>query len=242
MASTTNMEHRQMIQPPASEAAQRVRGYILRHRLKPGDQLPTHEELSRKLKVGRLRLREGLSILRHQGIIETRKKGGTIVRQPSYETLSEPIAWHLEEAGYQLEDLVVARACLESGVAAEAAERRTARDLLVILDALERLEAIAETVADDSAEEEAFHLAIMQATHNPVIVTFGQLVRLQFQQQKHIPPEAAKSHRLSNKEHRGIYEAIERRDRAAARDLMYAHVVGQLNPRTAKKHKEHAKC
>ena len=211
-----------------SEAARRIRQYILRRRLKPGDQLPTHVELSRRLKVGQRPLREGLGILRHQGIVETRNKGGTIVRRPTVKTLGEPIAWHLDAAGCPLEDLVSARACLESGVAAEAAEKRTARDLLVILDALEQMEALAHTDQNDLAEDEAFHLAIMQASHNSVIVVFGQLVRLQFQDKDIAlaPPERREE---VNREHRNIYEAIARQDRAAARDLMYAHVMGQLN-------------
>jgi GntR family transcriptional regulator, transcriptional repressor for pyruvate dehydrogenase complex len=222
-----------MIKSRPSEAARRIRQYIIHHGLKPGDQLPTHDELSRVLEVGRLRLREGLSILRDQGIIETRNKGGTIVRRPIFKTQSEPIAWHLDTAGYQLEDLVSARAWLESGVAAVAAEKRTARDLLVILDALEQLQAAAISMKNDVAEEEAFHLAIMQATHNAVMLTFGQLVRWQFQD-KDAPPESPDYRQRANQEHRAIYEAIERQDRMAARDLMYAHVMGQLKPYSSK--------
>jgi DNA-binding FadR family transcriptional regulator len=230
-----------MIQSPPSEAARSVRQYILHHGLKPGDQLPTHDELSQRLNVGRLRLREGLSILRHQGIIETRNKAGTIVRQPSYQALSEPIAWHLNGTGYKLEDLVLARACLESSVAAEVAEKRSARDLLVILDALERLESVADSPEGDLAEDEAFHLAVMQATHNPVIVTFGQLVRFQFQETDP-RPNSAEHRRITNQEHRYIYEAIERHDRAAARDAMYVHIMGQLKFCNAKETKEITTC
>lgn len=213
---------------PPSEAARRIRQYILHHHLKPGDQLPTHDELSRHLKVGARRLREGLGILRHQGIVETRNKGGTLVRRPSFKILSEPIGWHLDTAGYQFEDLVSARACLESGAAAEAARKRTTRDLLVILDALEQLEALAEAGKSDLAEDAAFHLAIMQATHNSVIVTFGQLVNLQFKDKDPTldPPDVRHA---VNKEHRSIYEAIAGQDSAVARDLMYAHVMGQLS-------------
>lgn len=211
---------------PSPEVAHRIRQYIVHHGLEPGDLLPTQDELSEKLHVGIRRLREGLSILKHQGFIETRGKGGTFVRQPSFESLSKPITWHLDATGYRFEDLVLARACLESAVAAEAAERRSARDLLTILDALEQLDARPET-ENDLAEDEAFHLAIMEATHNPVMVTFGQLVRIQFQG-KDTHPDAPASRKAANQEHLRIYEAIERQDRAAARDLMYAHVMGQL--------------
>jgi GntR family transcriptional repressor for pyruvate dehydrogenase complex len=190
--------------------------------------LPTHEELSQRLKLGRLNLREGLGILRHQGFIETRNKGGTLVRRPTYKTLSEPISWYLEETGYLFEDLVMARAYVESGAAAEAARKRSARGLLTILDALEQLEALDERAESDLVEDEAFHLAIIQATGNPVITMLGELVRLQFQEKEGLPERAGIRLR-DNREHRRIYEAIERRDCEAARDAMYAHILGQLN-------------
>jgi GntR family transcriptional regulator, transcriptional repressor for pyruvate dehydrogenase complex len=197
--------------------------------MKPGDQLPTHEELSRRLNLGQRCLRESLSILRHQGIIETRNKGGTIVREPSLATLNEPIRWHLDATGYELEDLISARAWMESGAAAVAAKHRTARDLLKILDALEKLEAPTTLSTSDWQEDEAFHLAILKATHNSVIVTFGQLVTLNFHRQDTKKPVSRKRRIVYNQEHRNIYDAIERKDVSAARDLMYAHVMGQLH-------------
>ncbi|MBN2293109.1 MAG: FadR family transcriptional regulator [Pirellulales bacterium] len=215
-----------MIKSPASEAARRIRQFILNHRLEPGDHLPTHDVLSQHLEIGRLPLREGLSILRHQGLIKTRNKAGTIVCKPNIKNLGEPISWHLDGVGYEFEDLVLARACLESGAAAEAAERRTARDLLKILDALERLEACT-SLPNDLPEEESFHLAILEATHNPVITTFGQLIQLQIQGVD-LAKGTFKRHEESNKEHRAIYKAIDRKDREAARSLMYSHITVQL--------------
>jgi GntR family transcriptional regulator, transcriptional repressor for pyruvate dehydrogenase complex len=212
---------------PPSEAARRIRQFILKRRLKPGDQLPTHDELGRRLKLGYRRLREGLHILRHQGVVEIRHKAGTIVRQPSMRAISEPISWHLDTTGCRFEDLVTARACIESGAAAEAARRRSTRDLLVILDALEQLESQADSPEGDLSQDQAFHLSVLQATHNPAIVAFGQLVRIQFQDktQKIDPP---RQRRLINREHRHIFEAIERKDDDAARERMYSHIMGQL--------------
>jgi hypothetical protein len=63
--------------------------------------------------------------------------------------------------------------------------------------------------------------------HNAVIITFGQLVRLQFEG-KDTNPDLPERRRLVNQEHRSFFVAIERSDSATARDSIYAHVMGQL--------------
>jgi GntR family transcriptional repressor for pyruvate dehydrogenase complex len=207
--------------------AELIRNWIRRRKLRPGDRLPTHDELSAQLGVGLRRLREGLSVLEHQGLIETRSKAGTLVRQPAVENLSAPVAWHLDAAGCQFEDLVRARAHLESGAAAEAAERRTARDLLVILDALEALEQATAASRDDRREEQAFHQAILAAAHNSALATFSQLISLQLARVPGVP-RSRRRRATYTAEHRSIYEAIERRDAPAARERMFEHILGQL--------------
>jgi len=218
--------HDTITSPPASVAEQ-VRQFIRRRKLQPGDRLPTHAELSSQLGVGPRRLREGLSVLEHQGVIETRNKGGTLVCRPPVEALTEPIAWCLDAERYAWGDLVRARAYMESGAAAEAAQRRTARDLLVILDALEQLEARTAAGQDDRCQEEAFHLSILQAAHNPVLATFGQLVRLQLRRVEGQPAERRRE--AYTRQHRRIYEAIERQDAEASRQRMFAHITEQID-------------
>jgi GntR family transcriptional repressor for pyruvate dehydrogenase complex len=218
-------EHDRIAGDRPSVAAQ-VCDLIRQRKLAPGDRLPTHDELSVQLGVGLRRLREGLSVLEHQGVIETRNKGGTLVCRPDVEALTEPIGWFLDAEPYALEDLVRARAHLESGAAAEAAERRTARDLLEILDALEQLESRTSARQDDRDQEEAFHLAILRATHNAVLATFGQLVRLQIRRVGALPSRERRE--AYTREHREIYQAIEQQDAAAARERMFAHIAGQL--------------
>ena len=123
--------------PGAAAVAQAVRGLIQKNNLEAGGRLPTHAELSRQLGIGARRLREGLSILDEQGLVVTRRKGGALVREPSPEVLDDSIGWQLDWRGCTFEDVVRARAAREGAIAAEAAQTRTARDLLVMLDAIE---------------------------------------------------------------------------------------------------------
>lgn len=216
--------------------ANAIREFIRGNRLSPGDRLPTHDELGRRLHIGPRRLREGLSVLEQQGVIKTNRRGGTTVAAPSVEVLADPIGWHLDLQGYTFADLVRARASLESGAAADAARERVARDLLAMLDAIENMESLTAQGRCDNAPDEAFHLALLAATHNPVMLIFGRLIAAQFKRKDHeqlalsIPRQ-----KEGIAEHRAILKAVEDKkpDRAAA--LMYKHVIVQLNVKTRQK-------
>ena len=200
-------------------------------KLRLGDKLPSHDKLSRQLGIGIHRLREGLAILEQQGLIKTRRKGGTCIRESSLETLHEPIRWHLDRMGYTFLDLVRARAAMENAIVEEAVRTRTARDLLALLDAIEQMEKIPLTAFDAEVikADKRFHLELLKATHNPVMQCFGQLINEQFQRtiedQRKVNP---KGFRQTIAMHRNILSAIEKRDADAARKIMRAHVMRQL--------------
>jgi len=211
---------------PNSMLDQKLREYIQVNGFKPGNRLPIHSELCKILNVGSRPLREALGVLGRQGIIETHRRGGTVLATPSVKELNEPIAWQLERRGYSFDDLVKARAMMESEVAAEAAKVRNAQDLLVILSAIEKMEVISSSGSDAENADEAFHLAILQATHNPVMLVFGQLIDAQFKRK--IPGtfyKSAKRMQESIKEHKLIYSYIEKRKPEAARKFMYNHIM-----------------
>jgi len=213
----------------AKSIASKLRKFILDKDLQPGDRLPTHQELCKHMGIGLRPLREGLSILNQQGWVETRRRGGTVVTRPSVKTLAEPIAWYLEAEDYQFEDMVRARAAVESAIAAEAAKSRTTRDLLEILDALERVESMPEPNERAQQADQAFHMAILRAAHNSVMLIFGQLIAEEFKrkEQEHL---VSLPNRMAARsaEHRAIYQSIEMRDPEAARKQMYEHVMLQL--------------
>jgi len=221
-----------MIKYDAVALANTLRRFILERGLCQGDKLPNHNELSRRLGIGIHRLREGLAILEHQGLIKTQRKGGTLVKNPSVKILSEALNWHLDWMGrYILEDLTRARAVLESAMVVEAVRARTARDLLGLYDAIDQMEQIPIAASDRELEraDELFHMELLKATHNPVLQTFGQLIIQQFQykikKNLMVIPDMVKR---AIESHRGIVSAIEKRDANAASEAIYNHIISQL--------------
>ncbi len=215
----------------ATRVAGKVRRFISEKALKPGDRLPTHGELSLQLGIGLRRLREGLGILEQHGVIRRNRKAGTTVTEPAIEALSDPLEWTLDNMGYTFPDLVKARAGLESAAAAQAARERKARDLLVMLDALERMQELQEKNRPDEEAEEAFHMGILSATHNPVMMIFGKLINIQLRQNRHqnlevlLPPDPQRIY----KEHTEILKAIEDQKPELAGTLVYQHLTYSLD-------------
>ena len=209
--------------------AQKLRTFIQKNNLQPEDRLPTHSELLMHFKVGLRPLREAMSILKQDDIIETRRRGGTFVKKPSLEIIHRPINWLLEEKGYTYQHIVKARAIIESAIAAEAATKRTARDLLKMLDAIEQFESHKSDTEETEDIDISFHLVILEATHNPAILLFGQLISEQFDRKRksHI---ITSNERISvvKSEHRSIYRSIEKCRPESTRKQMYEHILLQL--------------
>ncbi|MFZ2654422.1 MAG: FCD domain-containing protein [Victivallales bacterium] len=213
-------------------------GYIKRIGLRSGDRLPTHDELCGKLGIGIRRLREGLSVLRQQGLVVTRRRGGTVLGSLSMEPFKDPIGRHLDEKGCSLENLIRARAVVESSSAAEAARFRKAKDMLAMLDCVERMEAAVPAssgkgVSDGQLHQaeladEQFHQAVLKGTNNPVLQIFGELIRDQFKH-KLKEQKSAMAAQKSLRQHKQIFKAIQDQDAELAQKTMWEHIIGQLD-------------
>ncbi|GIH29239.1 GntR family transcriptional regulator [Acrocarpospora phusangensis] len=130
--------------------------------------IPTETVLAEQLGVGRNTVREAVRALTHAGLLDCRQGDGTYVRATS--ELSGAMARRLR-AAEQLEILEVRRA-LEVEAARLAATRRTDADIVAMEKALARREQ-AWSGGDPDAFVEAdlaFHVAIVQATHNRVLI------------------------------------------------------------------------
>jgi DNA-binding FadR family transcriptional regulator len=129
-----------------------------------GSKLPSEQELSRQLGVGRSTVREALRVLGHLGLVESRSGLGTFVIE---QRMPQPRRQYPQgpEALVQLYEF---RRAIEVPSARLAAERRTAEQLATIKSAWRNCEL---AVKRDSADEFAhldflFHASIVNAAQN----------------------------------------------------------------------------
>ncbi|MEX3690310.1 FadR/GntR family transcriptional regulator [Paraburkholderia sp. BR14263] len=131
-----------------------------------GGKLPTEAVLALEFGVSRTVIREAISRLKNEGVVEPRQGSGVYVAAHG---AIRPLRIDYAEAmegGSVLQILAVRRA-IEAEVAAEAAMRRTDADMMAIDAALKKIdEAVAEG-RDGVAEDVAFHRAIASVTGNP---------------------------------------------------------------------------
>ena len=209
--------------------AKSIRKYILDNNLEPGDKLPTHQELLEYFNIGLRRLREGLGILEQEGVIIRKRKGGTVLTEPSVSQLADSVAWHLQHHGCTALNLLEARVAIESEAACYATKRRRSRDLLAMLDTIEQMETL---LGDPSALgqveklDKAFHLLILKAAYNPAIEIFGQIIDEQFRGEHAVASsDSPKERQRVIDEHRAIVQAIQDGDKEKTLQCLRNHLL-----------------
>ncbi|MQW89378.1 FadR/GntR family transcriptional regulator [Sinorhizobium saheli] len=207
--------------PPVDRAQQVIAAladYVERSGLKPGDRLPAERELMAALAVGRSTVREVISHFQALGVVEARKGSGTYLRRAiSGATIHMPLTLdtqHLRDA--LLQTLEVRRGIeVEAGMAA--ARRRTDADLVTIETKLDEMERIHLAKGTSGPEDLAFHLAIYDATHNPLFRQLLEQMREGFERFWEKPFDRPDFARRSFPFHRTLFNAIAAQDPDAAR-------------------------
>ena len=149
---------------------------IAQDRIPVGAALPPEPDLETRFGVGRGVVREAIKTLAAKGLVSVRPRHGTHVLPRSEWSLldRDVLSWLVgkDEPG---RDLLLAiqevRSIIEPAAAALAAERATKNDRCRINAALAAMET-SHDQASATAADKAFHLAILDATHNPVLQGF----------------------------------------------------------------------
>ncbi len=138
----------------------------------PGSKLPPERTIAEQMGVGRPTVREAISALQIAGILESRPGDGNYVQLfNNTESMAKAAYEVLEESDSPLH-ILQARKALEIGVAQLAITESSDEDLHKIRSALE--EKISKGKGGQYQEYlrygKKFHLAIAQATQNPLII------------------------------------------------------------------------
>ncbi len=139
---------------------------------RPGEQLPLERTLSDQLGVSRPAVRQALKLLTSQGILINNHNNTHYVTDVLTRAIADPLSEMLLHHPETQDDILEFRLLLEGSCAYYAAQRATLQDQEQILKALEKLETSgSETnIKEISQADFAFHVAIVEATHNVVLL------------------------------------------------------------------------
>jgi DNA-binding FadR family transcriptional regulator len=202
----------------AQQVTEALAHYIAQANLKAGDRLPAERELMEALAVGRSTIREVIRHFQALGVMETRKGSGTYLLKPvTADTIHMPLSFdalHLRDA--LMQTLEVRRGIeVEAGMVA--ARKRTAEDLKNIEEKLDEMERVHLSKGTSGPEDLAFHLAIYDATHNPLFRQLLEQMRGAFERFWERPFDRPDFARRSFPYHRTLFNAIAAQDTEAAR-------------------------
>lgn len=205
----------------------RVVEAILRGDFAPTGKLPTEGALVSMFGVSRPTVREALSRLRSDGVIDSRRGAGSyVIKSPGAPVVIATPIKNLAD----IEHYYNYRSCIEAGAAAGAAEFRDASDLDELHAAFEALSVAMDGGQSGVDEDVRFHLAIARASHNPFFVatieTSVAPIRQFIELARNVTDKkSAERVRATQAEHQAVVDAITRRSPTEAAEAIRAHVL-----------------
>jgi len=201
----------------------RILKHIKKADLQPGDKLPSEKELMETMDVGRSSIREALHALVTVDILETRPGKGYYVKRKS-NVFCLPGGSELAEVLIEEQDfmaLVEVRKILEKKSAELACRRATEEDIDKLNDIMQEIRDAAEREGNISDVTVKLHLALAEATKNPVMVQLmDQIVPLIVTKARtmELPPEK------DVEIHTGVAKALEERNAEKLQQWVEEHL------------------
>jgi len=191
--------------------------------LAPGEGLPREELLAERMNVSRTALREAMKVLSAKGLIESRQKTGTRVRDTIHwnQLDADVLAWRCASMPTEdfVEKLVEMREIIEPAAAAAAARRRSAEQLERIETAYAAMDAA--TTLDQWTEADlAYHEAVLHATNNELMISLFSVIETALGTYFVLSARTASNFKYSLPHHKKVLDAIRRRQPEVARQAM----------------------
>jgi GntR family transcriptional regulator, transcriptional repressor for pyruvate dehydrogenase complex len=220
----------QKVLRPRQQVEESLRKAVLSGQLKPGERMPAETELARQFSVSRPTVREALSALETQGLIDKvpGAGGGSFVRTVDHKALGEVMqeSMHnlLSLGSVSFDEVAMARQFLEVPAAEQAAHHRTDADV-------EELHAIINEQKIRSVDDPAiaeldarFHVAVARMSGNRILASLVYALHRESEPVAYLDlsPEVG---RETFRQHQRIVAAIEKQDPEAAREAIVDHLT-----------------
>ena len=187
--------------------------------------LPTELQLCAEFAVSRTAMREATKMLAAKGLVVSRKRAGTLVQDASLWNRLDPdvLSWMslVEPDPEFVRGLIEARLAIEPAAAELAARRASASDLAHIeAGYLAMRAADLSDLAACAEADVAFHVSILNASHNPVFAGLASLIGQALENSFKLTTSVSRNYAETLDAHGDVLEAIRLRKPDQARSRM----------------------
>lgn len=207
-----------------------MKRFMLERGYTSGDSLPPEPMLAKELGISRASLREAISALQSQGILESHQGRGTFVSSFSFASVVSSLGFHIgleananpDSRSKDLDQLVETRELIESALVAELIESYRQADVLALYALTTKMTQAAERGEDFIDLDWRFHTVLYRRSGNAMLLKLLDSFWEISNEVRH--PIPSNDYLRDNAEnHRKIVDAIASRDARAASDAMRSH-------------------
>jgi GntR family transcriptional repressor for pyruvate dehydrogenase complex len=209
--------------------AREIIGSVIQGHYRPGEQLPTEEELAHQLGVSRPVVREATKAVTMLGMLRSRQGRGTeVLPDENWNEFAPEVLEARRELQTEEEFLIhllELRRIIEVEAAALAAQRAGAADIDALRSHLDAMGEVGDDAAAFAAIDVAFHDAILAATGNRPLRSLLRSIEPALLAARTMSLASRPSGvERSIREHRAILKAIDDGSASAARRAMSSHL------------------
>ena len=196
--------------------------------LRPGEKLPAEKELSNRLGVSVMTLRQALHALREAGYVETRRgrSGGNYVCEDADAVLRAFSGNVPTLSAVEIREFTDWRRAVSGEAAYLAAERATQEERTRLLGLCADVEVALAHFPTFRLSDARFHVAIAEASHSENLVAAETSIQGRLSEVLQAISGPPTADRASHREHELLLRAIDAGDARLAREVMNRHVEG----------------
>jgi len=215
----------------AHAVVRQIEELILRGILRPGERLPAERDLADRLAVSRPSLRDALGQLQEAGLLTSRPGAGVFVADVLGSAFSPALMALFARHDEAVFDYLSFRRDMEGLAADRAARLGSDTDLQVVQTLFDKMEAAhtKRDAEDEAALDAQFHLAIIEASHNVVMLhmmrSMYELLREGVFYNRLVMFKQRTTRAALLDQHRSINDSVQARDPQGARAAVEAHLA-----------------
>lgn len=193
-------------------------------KLKVGDVIPTELDLSKTLGVSRTVTREAILRLRMMGLIETKKKKGSVITSPDiFGIMSKTMNPHVLDQD-TLKGIFEIRLALEIGMADFLFQRITPEDIKELREIIKNEPDTSQNYIFHIDHEIIFHGKLYEITGNDTLITFQRMLLPIFDYVHHSGLLKKQTHIHKFVSHKGLVDILENGSPELFRNAMRNHL------------------